>query len=80
MSKITQKNLFYGSLMDMLDTNDPLIQLANAIPWSKIEDELKRYYTGIGRPPKPIRLMVGILLLKQLKGTSKNSFLINKKA
>ena len=73
MSKTSQKNLFYGSLMDMLDTNDPLIQLADTIPWSKFEIEFKKYYTGEGRPPKPIRLMVGILLLKQLKNLSDES-------
>jgi IS5 family transposase len=59
--------------MDMLDTHDPLIQLADTIPWSKFEDEFKKYYTGEGRPPKPIRLMVGILLLKQLKNLSDES-------
>ncbi len=73
MSKTTQKNLFYGSLMDMLDTNDSLLQLADTIPWSKFEEEFKKYYTGEGRPPKPIRLMVGILLLKQLKNLSDES-------
>ena len=77
MSKTTQKNLFYGSLMDMLDTNDSLIQLANIIPWSKFDDEFKKYYTGEGRPPKPIRLMVGILLLKQLKNLSDESIVEN---
>ena len=59
--------------MDMLDTNDPLIQLADIFPWSKFEEEFKKYYTGEGRPPKPIRLMVGILLLKQLKNLSDES-------
>lgn len=73
MSKTTQKNLFYGSLMDTLDTFDPLIQLADTIPWLKFEEEFKKYYTGEGRPPKPIRLMVGILLLKQLKNLSDES-------
>ena len=64
------KNLFNGSLMDMLDSKDPLIILADNFPWSKIEDELGQYYSGIGRPPKPIRLMVGLLLLKQLENLS----------
>jgi len=59
--------------MDMLDTNDPLIQLADLFPWSKLDEEFKKYYTGEGRPPKPIRLMVGILLLKQLKNLSDES-------
>jgi IS5 family transposase len=56
--------------MDMLDSKDPLIVLADNFPWSKVESELSQYYTGIGRPPKPIRLMVGLLLLKQLKNLS----------
>jgi len=77
LSKTSQKNLFYGSLMDMLDTNDLLIQLADAIPWSKFNEEFKKYYTGEGRPPKPIRLMVGILLLKQLKNLSDESIVEN---
>jgi IS5 family transposase len=63
--------------MDMLDTNDPLIQLADIFPWSKFEIEFAKYYTGEGRPPKPIRLMVGILLLKQLKNLSDESVVEN---
>lgn len=68
--EMIEKNLFYGCLMDILDSNDPLIALANNMPWSKIENRLSQYYTGIGRPPKPIRLMVGLLLLKQLENLS----------
>jgi len=65
-----QTSLFGTSFMQMLDSNDPLIVLADNFPWSKIESELSQYYTGIGRPPLPIRLMVGILLLKQLENLS----------
>ncbi len=50
--------------MNMLDSKDSLIILADNFPWSKVESEFKKYYTGIGRPHKPIRLMVGLLLLK----------------
>ena len=64
------KNLFSGTFMDMLDSKDPLIVLGDSFPWSKVEDELGQYYSGIGRPPKPIRLMVGLLLLKQLENLS----------
>jgi IS5 family transposase len=67
---MVEKNMFVGSFMDMLDTNDPLIVLADNFPWSKVEAELSQYYSGIGRPPKPIRLMVGLLLLKQLENLS----------
>jgi len=58
--------------MDMLDSKDPLIILADNFPWSKIENNLKKYYHNqkSGRPNKPIRLMVGLLLLKQLENLS----------
>ena len=67
-----QKNLFSGSFMDMLDSQDPLIVLADKLPWSKIENNLQEFYNNdrVGRPNKPIRLMVGLLLLKQLKNLS----------
>jgi IS5 family transposase len=65
-----QPNLFYGSLMEMLDQNDPLIALADAINWSLIEDALSKFYSANGRPAKPIRLMAGLLMLKQLENLS----------
>ena len=66
------KNLFSGSFMDMLDSKDPLIVLADVFPWSKVESKFRNYYKNdkVGRPNKPIRLMVGLLLLKQLKNLS----------
>ncbi|MBD3794261.1 MAG: transposase, partial [Campylobacterales bacterium] len=55
----------------MLDANDPLIALADAIEWSVIEKELEKYYDhSNGRPGKPIRLMAGLLMLKQLENLS----------
>jgi len=54
----------------MLDSNDPLIALADTINWEFFEDSFERYYSKEGRPAKPIRLMVGLLLLKQLKNLS----------
>ena len=54
----------------MLDLNDPLIALANTINWNSFENEFSKYYSKQGRPAKPIRLMVGLLLLKQLNNLS----------
>jgi len=54
----------------MLDSNDPLIALADTINWELFEDSFEKYYSIEGRPAKPIRLMVGLLLLKQLKNFS----------
>jgi len=73
---MVQKSLFSGSFMDVLDSNDPLIALADNYHWSKLEDYLQQFYSGIGRPPKPIRLMVGLLLLKQLENLSDENIVL----
>ena len=54
----------------MLDSADPLIALADTISWDYFDKELAKYYSEEGRPAKPIRLMVGLLLLKQLENLS----------
>jgi len=76
---MVQKSLFSGTFMEMLDTNDPLIVLANNYPWSKLEDNLQQYYSGAGRPPKPIRLMVGLLLIKQMENLSDENLILQYK-
>lgn len=75
-SKTNQQNLFYSSFLDMLDMNDPLIVLANTIDWNIFENEFSKFYSKDGRPAKQIRLMVGLLLLKQLENLSDESIII----
>ena len=54
-----------------LDPGDPLLKLASAIPWQEFEESFSLHYTAaIGAPSKPIRLMVGLLVLKQLENLS----------
>jgi IS5 family transposase len=70
-SDIHQTNLFGQDLLLQLDPDDPLLQLASAIPWEKFDQDFAVHYAiGIGAPSKPIRLMVGLLLLKQLENLS----------
>jgi IS5 family transposase len=40
--------------------------LADKIPWEKLEKDLTKYYINFGRPSKPVRLMVSLMLLKQM--------------
>jgi len=68
--KNTQPNLFHNQLRDMLDSNDPLVALADTINWEFFDDSFEKYYSDNGRPAKPIRLMVGMLLLKQIENLS----------
>ena len=42
-------NLFYGSLINMLDEHDPLITLADAIGWSVIEKRVKEILQSFKR-------------------------------
>jgi len=55
------------------DPRDPLLQLAKAISWAELPN-ITRSRTG--RPVKPIRLMVGLLLLKQLENLSDEKLVI----
>ncbi len=41
----------------------PLKRLAEIIPWEKFKDEYGDKYSPNGRPAKPMRLMVGLLIL-----------------
>jgi IS5 family transposase len=63
-----QANLFDTDLILQLDPTDPLLRLSAKIPWQEFEDEFAVYYkVHTGAPSKPIRLMVGLLVLKQLE-------------
>lgn len=61
----SQSNLF-GDLKTIFNPSEPLIQLSEKTPWKELEDYLSPYYSKKGRPAMPIRLMVSLLLLKQL--------------
>jgi transposase, IS5 family len=63
-------NFLYPDLMNQLNPNHPLLQLAGQIPWQRFEDEFSGFYSEMGRPAKPIRLMVGLMILKQLENMS----------
>ena len=58
------------TLAEQLDRRQPLRKLADAIPWETFEKEFGEYYSEEGRPAKPVRLMVGLLLLKQMFNVS----------
>lgn len=65
-----QKSLFTTDLIDCLNPSNRLYKLAQTLPWSAIEKDFECYYSTIGQPAKPIRFMVGLLMLKQLENLS----------
>jgi IS5 family transposase len=66
-----QLNFFSSNLIDQLNPEHDLITVAKKIPWNYLEKEFSKFYhRSMGRPAKPIRLMTGLLILKQLENLS----------
>jgi transposase, IS5 family len=61
-----QKHLFLPNLTDFINPRHELCLLANRIDWKQFETEFAPLYSTLGQPAKPIRLMVGLLILKQI--------------
>ena len=72
-----QGRLFAGDLLEHLNPKDPLLLLGKAIPWEVLEEEFSPLYSDIGRPAKEIRLMCGLLILKQLEDLSDERLLMS---
>lgn len=56
----------FQSLEELLNPEEPIYKLSNKLPWEELEKEFAILYSHTGRPSKPIRLMVSLLLLKQI--------------
>ncbi|MDO4209377.1 MAG: IS5 family transposase [bacterium] len=66
-----RQSSFFWDLETMLDSKHQLFKLANMVDWSLFENSFAPLFCrDNGRPPKPIRLMVGLLMLKHLRNVS----------
>jgi IS5 family transposase len=66
-----QEDLFRARLENLVDLRHPLVRLAGLIDWGRFEAEFGPLYTdATGRPGLPMRLMVGLHLLKHMDGLS----------
>ena len=65
-----QMNFLHADLLDQLNPKHLLLRLADNIPWDYFETEFSPLYSDQGRPAKPIRLMVGLSILKHLENLS----------
>ena len=62
---------FYSTFEEPLDHQHPLYILANKINLRQFEDAFTKHYSQMmGAPGKLIRLMVSLLILKQLHNLS----------
>ena len=65
---------FYSTFEEQLNPNHGLYKLANEIQWSFFDTAFSKHYSATqGAPAKPIRLMVSLLILKQLRNLSDES-------
>ena len=72
--KITNQTSFFLPLADTLNQKHPLYILSNKVDGEQCEGAVKVHYCqDNGRPAKPIRLMVGLLILKHLRNISDES-------
>jgi len=56
--------MFETLFSDYLDSEHELLCAAQLIDWDGLHEALSSYYSPLGRSGKPIRLMVGIHILK----------------
>ena len=65
---------FFSTFRDQLNHKHPLYVLAGQIDWQYFQDAFAPLYCpDNGRPAKPIRLMVGLLMLKHIRNVSDES-------
>lgn len=62
--------MFSNTLKQILNPKHTLVQLAEEMPWHEFDLHYQHLYSETGMPGKPIRLMVGLIILKQLKNLS----------
>ena len=66
-----QKDLFRSRLDAMIDMRHALVRLSDLVDWAGLAADMAPYYCADnGRPGEPIRLMAGLMLLKEMKGLS----------
>ena len=59
-----------SGLSEQLNPSYPIYQLSKVINWESLEADFTRLYSRRGRPAKAVRLMISLLLLKQLHDLS----------
>jgi IS5 family transposase len=72
--KNTSQMGFYSTFDEQLNHSHPLYKLAKTINWQVFDEFFAKHYSATqGKPAKPIRLMVSLLILKQLRNLSDES-------
>lgn len=67
---VGQQDLFRNRLDQIIDLSHPLSRLTKLIDWERLHKEFSVYYSSVGRSGEPIRLMLGLNLLKHIYALS----------
>ena len=72
-----QEDLFRHRLENIISMEHALVKLAHSIDWTHLNEVLGEFYEEavVGQPPKPTRLMAGLLYLKHTYGLSDEALL-----
>lgn len=65
-----QQDLFRSRLDQIINMNHPLAGLSKLLDWEKLAQALRPYYAEMGRPGIPLRLIMGLHLLKYIYALS----------
>jgi IS5 family transposase len=68
-----QMIFLFQTRKDQLNPRHPLYQLTGKIDWQSVEGDFQGYSIDFGRPAKSVRLMVSLLILRQLHNISDES-------
>src|SRR5215211_1648433 len=63
-------DLVRSRLDAIINARHPLVRLAGRVDWARFDEAFGSLYAETGRPGLPTRLMVGLHLLKHMKGLS----------
>jgi len=59
-----QRNIFRPILIEIINPAHELVVLSAKIDWKQFEDDFGSLYSNTGKPGVPIRIMVGLMMLK----------------
>lgn len=65
-----QDLFFEKRLSKQLNPNHRLLLLGGIIDWESVETDVNEYFSEVGAPAKPVRLIAGIFMLQHMSGLS----------
>jgi transposase, IS5 family len=75
--KNPQLNLIEVPMVHFIDPGHELCRLAKKINWDEVEKEFAGFYSTKGAPSVPVRIMIGLILLKQVYRYSDKNALVH---